>query len=472
MAGYYAEPKRSLSGAGRRSPEQPSADPAVTAWAPVLKACIRCKAGLALLAFLALPAFGQGYSYWGSWNNNLQQIAVGVLFYIDVYHELPTDIVDTNGRPLLSWRVKLLPFLEQDLLYREFHLNEPWDSPHNQKLLDKIPWVYTCPYAEPADRLRAFFALPQGQGTLFSPGGQLRLRSLNDIRPTTIILVELGAQDAVLWTKPGDFPGDAVKLRTDFADQKKFGFGRQARLVATADAKIRQLPMDVDEGLLRAMFSADSPDEPLLEQLWYEALRKPGLAVRIVPCFLISLLAIVGSILVVFRVVLRRSVTPGELLCLILGVAQVVFLFSFTSTYRYEPVPPSYRDQHQVTLWLLPRLGAAVVSLLALLVCWNRPGWRGLFLTAFVLFSLVTGDAWSPHQYRWPEESLHTMAGPIVLAMLCTGAVYLTFSLGIPQRRLAHWSGIIICLLPMVWFVLSCSFGWAAFRAPFERIWD
>src|SRR5258707_7271470 len=57
----------------------------------------------------------------------------------------PAASRDQEGRPLLSWRVLLLPYVEQAALYQEFHLDEPWDSPHNLTLLPKMPKVYAVP---------------------------------------------------------------------------------------------------------------------------------------------------------------------------------------------------------------------------------------------------------------------------------------------------------------------------------------
>src|SRR6185437_3736578 len=54
----------------------------------------------------------------------------------------PHAIYDKNGKPLLSWRVMILPYLEQQDLYKQFHLNEAWDSEHNKKLLAKMPKTY------------------------------------------------------------------------------------------------------------------------------------------------------------------------------------------------------------------------------------------------------------------------------------------------------------------------------------------
>jgi RNA polymerase sigma factor (sigma-70 family) len=75
--------------------------------------------------------------------NNLKQIALAVHSYSDTYGVLPSDITDDEGQPLLSWRVALLPFLEQGDLYRQFKLDEAWDSPHNIKLLARMPKVYS-----------------------------------------------------------------------------------------------------------------------------------------------------------------------------------------------------------------------------------------------------------------------------------------------------------------------------------------
>ena len=51
---------------------------------------------------------------------------------------------DREGRPLLSWRVLILPYMEQNELFSRFHLDEPWDSPHNRTLIDPIPPTYVC----------------------------------------------------------------------------------------------------------------------------------------------------------------------------------------------------------------------------------------------------------------------------------------------------------------------------------------
>ncbi len=75
--------------------------------------------------------------------NNLKQLVLAMHNYHDVYGQFPADATyDKAGKPLLSWRVAILPYIEQDNLYKQFHLDEPWDSDHNKKLLEQMPPLY------------------------------------------------------------------------------------------------------------------------------------------------------------------------------------------------------------------------------------------------------------------------------------------------------------------------------------------
>ena len=78
--------------------------------------------------------------------NNLKQFALAMHNYHSTYNHLPPAAsFDKNGKPMLSWRVMILPFIEQDALYKQFRLEEPWDSEHNKKLLAKMPEVFASP---------------------------------------------------------------------------------------------------------------------------------------------------------------------------------------------------------------------------------------------------------------------------------------------------------------------------------------
>ncbi len=118
-------------------------------------------------------------------------------------------ITDKDGKPLLSWRVALLPYMDQQALYNKFKLDEPWDSPHNKPLLDEMPEVFSCPSA-PADsptgsRYRVFV----GNGALFEDKRTTGVRDVTDGTSNTIMVVE--TRDTVPWTKPDDLAYDPQK---------------------------------------------------------------------------------------------------------------------------------------------------------------------------------------------------------------------------------------------------------------------
>ena len=160
-------------------------------------------------------------------NNNLRQITIAAQNYESTYRGLPTNSYSPTGQPLLSWRVHILPYIEQGSLYTQFNLNEPWDGPTNKRLLASMPKVYATPEerkGKVAMSTKTFYRGFSSQGTLFSrgdnigPGGmRFGMGDINDIGPVpkgrslvsivdgtsnTIFCLEAG--EAIEWTKPED----------------------------------------------------------------------------------------------------------------------------------------------------------------------------------------------------------------------------------------------------------------------------
>src|SRR6516165_3014449 len=125
--------------------------------------------------------------------------------YNDQYGSLPSAaICDKDGKPLLSWRVSLLPFLEDQGLYQQFRLDEPWDSPHNLQLLPRMPRVY-APFngKRTPEPYTTYYQVFVGKGAAFETRKGLRLsQDFPDGTSKTFLIVEAG--EPVPWTKPED----------------------------------------------------------------------------------------------------------------------------------------------------------------------------------------------------------------------------------------------------------------------------
>jgi uncharacterized protein (TIGR03067 family) len=140
----------------------------------------------------------------------MHQIMLAMHNYHDKHGHFPhPSICGNDGKPLLSWRVALLPQLGYGELYKQFKLDEPWDSEHNKKLLAQIPKVYAQLGPAPKDAQATFYQVFVGNGAAFEEKTNITLMDITDGTSATIFLVE--AWDAVPWTKPADLPYDPAK---------------------------------------------------------------------------------------------------------------------------------------------------------------------------------------------------------------------------------------------------------------------
>jgi RNA polymerase sigma factor (sigma-70 family) len=239
--------------------------------------------------------------------NNLKMIAIAMHNYNDTMGYFPpAAIYGKDGKPLLSWRVLLLPYIEQQALYKEFHLNEPWDSAHNKKLLERMPKTYLIPGQK--EKSATYYQVFVGEDTIFerrkgggggasaggfggagsggttpgatgpagggassqavgtSPGGGgdaqagaagttatdnspvqrgLRIADITDGTSNTLLVVEGGSP--VPWTKPEDLPYAATGKLPALG-----GAFKDAIHVAWADGSVSALRKNFDETALRA----------------------------------------------------------------------------------------------------------------------------------------------------------------------------------------------------------------------------
>ena len=135
--------------------------------------------------------------------NNMRQIAIATLNYeLKNGHFPPAYIADENGKPMHSWRVLLLPHLEQKTLYDRYRMDEPWDGPNNSKLHDEIVSVYRCPSSSSGEHCTDY-VLITGEGTAFEDDQTIVIGDITDGSSNTIMVAEISGSD-IHWMKPQD----------------------------------------------------------------------------------------------------------------------------------------------------------------------------------------------------------------------------------------------------------------------------
>ena len=187
----------------------------------------------------------------------MKQVGLAFHNFDSSYGALPAGIYDSSGKVGLSWRVAILPYLEQDALYKQFKLNEPWDSENNKKLIPLMPKMLAAPGKEPKDGF-TYYRSFTGEGTAFPPpkNGQagkpamgLKLSGFADGTSNTALVAEAG--DPVTWTKPDELvytPGGTLPRVGGI-----FGNGFH---VVLGDGSTRFVKPTVSPETLKAMITA------------------------------------------------------------------------------------------------------------------------------------------------------------------------------------------------------------------------
>jgi hypothetical protein len=180
--------------------------------------------------------------------------------YEDKHGRLPPAVVyGADGQPLYSWRVLILPFIGEEDLYKQFKLDEPWNSPHNIQLLAKMPPAYAIMPPSQARRAPAYHTICHvfvGPGAAFEGRDGKSLKTdFPDGTSRTLLIVEAG--QPVPWTKPDELhydpKGPLPELKGVFRDSFRAAFG---------DGSVRHIPSNVSERTLRALITRNAGDTP------------------------------------------------------------------------------------------------------------------------------------------------------------------------------------------------------------------
>lgn len=187
--------------------------------------------------------------------NQLKQIGLAMHNFHDGHGYLPPQaLADKGGKKLLSWRVLILPYIEQQALYNEFHLDEPWDSPHNIRLAEIVPRVYSAEGVQQSGPYKTRLVAPLTPSTAFGkPGDATKFANMSDGLSNTILIVETTPENAVIWTKPEDLIVDIDAPLKSLLAEAEAGF---FALIGDGSARFFERA-SVDDEKLRALLSID-----------------------------------------------------------------------------------------------------------------------------------------------------------------------------------------------------------------------
>ena len=197
----------------------------------------------------------------------IRQITRANLNYESATREfVPKAITSPSGEPLLSWRVALLPYLDNGNLYDQFRLDEPWDSAHNIQLVDLMPAIFAD--AQLTGGFTKLLGFVHPDSVLPSDGDSIRARDIHDGTSKTVFLADADVSAAVEWTRPADIMFDTSNPLASVGENGTSGF-----YVGMMDGGVQMLPAEISEIEMRNLVLID--DGALTAPI---ALHRPGVA--------------------------------------------------------------------------------------------------------------------------------------------------------------------------------------------------
>jgi hypothetical protein len=191
--------------------------------------------------------------------NNLKWIGLAMHHHAAHHGSFPPAVIrDEEGKPLYSWRVAILPFLEEAALYDQFDREKPWDSSHNVKLIEQMPEVFLTP-GDPNDG-KTRYVVFTGEGTPFGLEEGPGFAQIRDGTSNTIMVVEAGPDKAVEWTRPQDLTYNSEDPVAALGEVPDDTFP-----ALFCDGSVRMIAVDLDAEVLRCLIQhADGQPIPNL----------------------------------------------------------------------------------------------------------------------------------------------------------------------------------------------------------------
>ena len=184
--------------------------------------------------------------------NNLKQLTIGLHNYHEQHGKLPSAVMVHKSGNHYSWRVAILPYLNEQELYDQYRFDQKWDSPVNQRVTKQIPAVFKHPSAAPDSLLTNYFAVV-GDGAVFDGSVPTDLTQVQDGTVNTIMLVE--GRQKTHWAKPEDILFDLKSIRKHVG-----GFTEEGANTAFCDGSVRFIAKDIGPDVLYQLITRSGGD--------------------------------------------------------------------------------------------------------------------------------------------------------------------------------------------------------------------
>lgn len=219
-----------------------------------------------IVAFLLWPSIREGITLKRNiCVNNMHLLAMALHNYQSTYGRYPPAyLADSQGKPMHSWRVFMLPYLERKDLFDQYDFSEPWDGPNNRRLHDKMPDIYRCPSAG-GKNFETNYVAVVGAETLWPRAKSTSFQQIGDWPPgETIMLVET-ADSGINWLEPRDLSfEEALRGINPKGQEHSISSRHPGTIVAFAGTNIRILDDTFPIDTLRALLTINGGESVTL----------------------------------------------------------------------------------------------------------------------------------------------------------------------------------------------------------------